>query len=432
MTLARLRRQSIGYALIAPAVVTVVVFLLIPIVLSAYWSFTEYNGVKPPTWVGLDNYATLLTSPRFQRSIWNTVVFVVLGMGLGPPLGLATALLLNRAMRFRGVFRVAFFLPVMTSLVVVATIWKMLYNENGLINEILRLFTLPGHNWLSDPNTALPSIVVASVWQGFGFETVVFVGEGQTAPVRPIGTPGNLLLKVHDFAAPQRADGSFADFSTDLSVYQDGQELARKTIRVNDPLRIDAYAFHQNTFGPVAELTIHDAAGSLVWRGPLLLDDLLLDRPQGFMTIPGAEVGLVAVLNEGADGVAQLVLQGVGPADPATGANETLFLVTIPVGVTTDPEVTAGHSIRWDGIGAWSGMVIRSDPGQPLVWLAFGLLIVGLMLTFYFPRRRAWARIEEGRIGLAFLADRYVDKDREFGQLRDEVERRTGGRAAGS
>jgi len=175
MTLARLRRQSIGYALIAPAMITVVVFLLIPIVLSAYWSFTDYNGVRSPTWVGLDNYASLLTSPRFQRSIWNTTAFVILGMGLGPPLGLAAALLLNRAMRFRGVFRVAFFLPVMTSLVVVATIWKMLYNENGLINEILRLFSLPGHNWLSDPNTALPAIVVASVWQGFGFETVVFL-----------------------------------------------------------------------------------------------------------------------------------------------------------------------------------------------------------------------------------------------------------------
>ena len=77
-------------------------------------------------------------------------------------------------------------------------------------------------------------------------------------------------------------------------------------------------------------------------------------------------------------------------------------------------------------------MVIRSDPGQPLIWLAFGLLIVGLVLTFYFPRRRAWARIEGDRIGLAFLADRYVDKDREFGQLRDEVQHRTGGHAAGS
>ena len=292
-------------------------------------------------------------------------------------------------------------------------------------NQYQKLATLLTHAGL------VLFLVAGAVTTALSFEAVVFVGEGQTAPVRPIGTPGNLLLKVHDFAAPQRADGSFADFSTDLSVYQDGQELARKTIRVNDPLHVDAYAFHQNTFGPAAELTIRDAAGSLVWRGPLLLDDLLLERPQGFMTIPGADVGLVAVLNEGADGVAQLVMQGVGPADPATGQNETLFLVTIPVGVTTDPEVTAGHSIRWDGIGAWSGMVIRSDPGQPLVWLAFSLLIVGLMLTFYFPRRRAWARIEGDRIGLAFLADRYVDKDREFGQLRDEVQHRTGGHPVG-
>jgi multiple sugar transport system permease protein len=175
MTLARLRRQSIGYALIAPAVLSAVVFLFIPMILSAYWSFTDYNGVKPPTWVGLDNYTALLASPRFQRSFWNTVVFVVLGMSLGPTLGLASALLLNRAMRLRGIFRVSFFLPVMTSLVVVATIWKMLYNEHGLINTVLSAFSLPGHNWLSDPNTALPAIVVASVWQGFGFETVVFL-----------------------------------------------------------------------------------------------------------------------------------------------------------------------------------------------------------------------------------------------------------------
>ena len=274
-------------------------------------------------------------------------------------------------------------------------------------------------------------LLAGAVTTAAAFQAVVFVGEGQTAPVRPIGTPGNLLLKVHEFSAPQRPDGSFIDYSTDLSVYRDGEQVARKTIRVNDPLLVEGYAFHQNTFGPAAELTIEDATGSLVWAGPLLLDDMLAGRPEGFMTIPGAEVGLVAVLSQGADGVPQLVMQGVGPADPSTGENETLFLVTIPVGVTTDPEVTAGQRIRWDGIGAWSGMVVRRDPGQPLIWVAFSLLIVGLVLTFYFPRRRAWARVEDGRIGLAFLADRYVDKDREFGQLRDEVVERTGGRTAG-
>ena len=289
-------------------------------------------------------------------------------------------------------------------------------------NQFQKLATLLTHAGL------VLFLVAGAVTTAASFQAVVFVGEGQTAPVRPIGTPDNLLLKVHDFASPRRADGSFIDYSTDLSVYRDGEQVVRKTIRVNDPLLVEGYAIHQNTFGPTAELTIEDATGGLVWAGPLLLDDMLAGRPEGFMTIPGADVGLVAVLSQGADGAPQLVMQGVGPADPSTGQNETLFLVTIPVGVATDPEVTAGQRIRWDGIGAWSGIVVRRDPGQPLIWVAFTLLIVGLVLTFYFPRRRAWARIEGGRIGLAFLADRYVDKDREFGQLRDEVVQRTGGR----
>ncbi len=254
-----------------------------------------------------------------------------------------------------------------------------------------------------------------------GFETVVFVGEGETAPVQAVGTPGNLLVKNNAFFAPRNPDGSFADFSTDLSVYRDGQEIVRQTIRVNDPLRLDGFVFHQNTFGPTAELTITDGAGALVWDGPLLLDDELLGLPQGFMTVPGADIGLVAVLTEDAAGAPLLALQGVGPADPETGENDTLFLASVPVGVTTDPQVTEGHSITWDAVGSWTGMVIRNDPGQPVIWLAFGLLIVGLALTFYFPRRRAWARVTDERVELAFVADRYVDADGEFAKLQRAV-----------
>ena len=275
-------------------------------------------------------------------------------------------------------------------------------------------------------------LLAGAVTVAAGFETVVFVGEGQTAPVRAVGTPGNLLVKNQAFQAPRRADGSFADYSTDLSVYQDGSEVARKTIRVNDPLLVGGFVFHQNTFGPAAELTIHDASGALVWDGPLLLDDEVAGAPRGFMTIPGADVGLVAVLTPTADGTPALVLQGVGPADPQTGRNPTLFLVTIPMGVTTDPEVTAGQSITWSGVGSWTGLVIKRDPGQPIVWIAFGLLIVGLVLTFYFPRRRAWARIDGNRIELAFTADRYVDADREFGALAEAVAEVTGGRIEGT
>ena len=92
----RLRAGLTGYVLIAPAVLATVVFFLVPMVVSGYWSLTDYNGVKPPIWVGLDNYVDLLTDPRFQRSLRNTVFFVVMGMAIGPMLGLASAVALNR------------------------------------------------------------------------------------------------------------------------------------------------------------------------------------------------------------------------------------------------------------------------------------------------------------------------------------------------
>ena len=284
-------------------------------------------------------------------------------------------------------------------------------------NQYQKLATLLTHAGL------VLFLVGGAVTVAAGFETVVFVGEGETAPVQAVGTPGNLLVKNHAFFAPRRADGSFADFSTDLSVFRDGEEVARETIRVNDPLELDGFVFHQNTFGPTAELTIRDDAGALVWDGPLLLDEELLGAPQGFMTIPGTEAGLVTVLSNDAQGSPALVMQGVGPADPESGENDTLFLVTIPEGVTTDPEVTAGQSITWAGVGSWSGMVIKQDPGQPIIWIAFGLLIAGLVLTFYFPRRRAWARITDSRVELAFAADRYVDTEGESGKLAEAVRR---------
>jgi multiple sugar transport system permease protein len=151
-------------------------------VFSGYWSFTEFNGIVAPKWVGLENYAALFSDPLFLKSLWNTVLFVIIGMSIGPALGLASALLLNRSLRFRSFFRTAYFLPVMTSLVVVATIWKILLNDQGIINEFLGFFGIPGRDWLSDTTTALPAVTVTSIWQGFGFETVVFLAALQSIP----------------------------------------------------------------------------------------------------------------------------------------------------------------------------------------------------------------------------------------------------------
>jgi multiple sugar transport system permease protein len=177
-----LRRSLPAYLLIAPAILATGLFLWLPIVLSGYWSFTEFNGIAPPHWVGLQNYRDLAGDPRFHTALKNTVEFVFFGMLIGPVLGLGSALLLNQNVRMRALFRTAYFLPVMTSFVVVATIWKILLNEHGLVNQALSFVSLPTHTWLNDPNTALPAIIAASIWQGFGFETIVFLAALQAIP----------------------------------------------------------------------------------------------------------------------------------------------------------------------------------------------------------------------------------------------------------
>jgi cytochrome c biogenesis protein len=281
-------------------------------------------------------------------------------------------------------------------------------------NQYLKLATLLTHLGL------ILFLAGGAVTASIGFETVVFVGEGQTAPVRPVGTPDNLLVKVHSFAMPRREDGSPADFRTDLAVYRNGEEIARKVIRVNDPLEVDGFVFHQNTFGPSADVTIRDGAGALLWTGPVLLAGELLGLPQGFMTIPGSDTGLLLLLSRMDDGTGALVLQGIGPENGA-GESRTVFQALVGLGATTDPADTGGFSITWDRAGAWTGMVIKNDPGQWFIWVAFLSLISGLVLTFYFPRRRVWARLEGERVGFAMLGDRYVDVPREFRSLLDDV-----------
>jgi multiple sugar transport system permease protein len=173
---------AVGYVLIAPAVIAAGLFLYGPMFVSGYWSFTEFHGLGQATWVGLENYREILTDEQFLHALLNTALLVLLGQGVGPILGLASAILLNRTMHFRGVFRAAYFLPVMVSLVVAAWIWKILLTDAGIVNQTLTFFHLPTTQWLQNPSTALPAIVVTSVWQGFGFETVIFLAALQAIP----------------------------------------------------------------------------------------------------------------------------------------------------------------------------------------------------------------------------------------------------------
>lgn len=153
-----------------------------PMIMSGYWSFTDFHGLGQAHWVGLANYKDVLTDDLFLKALLNTSLLVLLGQGSGPIFGLASAILLNRSMRLRALFRAAYFLPVMVSLVVAATIWKILLTDSGIVNQVLEFLHLPTTSWLNNPTTALPAIVVTSVWQGFGFETVIFLAALQAIP----------------------------------------------------------------------------------------------------------------------------------------------------------------------------------------------------------------------------------------------------------
>jgi len=178
-----LRKYWVAYAFIAIPVISMIVFIFIPMVMSFYWSLCDFSGIQAPKFIGLGNYVKLFTADKiFIQALKNTLLFVVLSMIVGPTLGLLTALMLNQKVKFQGLFRTAYFLPVMTSMVVVSTIWRMLYNQNGIFNSVLSNIGLSPVNWLSDPNMALISVVIASIWQGFGFETVIFLAALQSIP----------------------------------------------------------------------------------------------------------------------------------------------------------------------------------------------------------------------------------------------------------
>ena len=162
-----------------------------------------------------------------------------------------------------------------------------------------------------------------------GDEAGLVVPEGQSLTVQPIGTPDLLLVKNYGFSAPGLQTGDPTDFTTDLGVFQGGTEIARKTIRVNDPLSIGGYTFHQNGFGPAPDIVIRDrATGDLLWSGPVPLTDAAGGFPFGITAVPGRDAGLQLLLQRSADGGAVVVVVPYR----VTGTNPDGSLVTQELG----------------------------------------------------------------------------------------------------
>lgn len=180
--------QRSAWAMAAPALIGLFLFLGIPALLALGLSFTNARLISPegPSFVGVDNYARAFTNdPSFVRSLLNTFYFAAVVVPVQAGLGLALALLVNQKVRGVNIFRTIFFLPVVTSMVVVSILWTFMYQETGLVNSMLSRLTggaFEGVAWLQEPATAMPAIMVLSVWQGVGFHMIIWLAGLQTIP----------------------------------------------------------------------------------------------------------------------------------------------------------------------------------------------------------------------------------------------------------
>lgn len=184
----RRRERRAAYAMVAPAVLLLLLFLVVPVLLAFGLSFTNARLISPeaPRFVGLDNFERAFTAdPVFLRSVLNTALFALVVVPVQAGLGLVLALLVNQKIRGVVAFRVIFFIPVVTSIVVVSILWKFMYQGNGLINSFIDTITFgawQGVDWLNDPSTALPAIIVLSIWQAVGFHMIIWLSGLQTIP----------------------------------------------------------------------------------------------------------------------------------------------------------------------------------------------------------------------------------------------------------
>lgn len=182
-----------GLLMSLPALVGLLAFVALPfgtaIVLSLY--NVQVNQVRPPTFVGLNQYVRLFTDPviseAFLRSLLNNVVFAVVVIPLQTGLALALAVLLNRKLRGVRFFRSLFFMPVVFPMALVTVIWRLILDRSsdGLLNASLNFATggaLPAHDWLGSSSTALGSVILLSIWQGVGFQMVIILAGLQEIP----------------------------------------------------------------------------------------------------------------------------------------------------------------------------------------------------------------------------------------------------------
>ncbi len=171
------RRQEAmaGYVFLTPWLIGLIGITAIPMLYSLYLSFTRYNLLRPPEWIGIANYERMLSDPNFRHAVWVTLMFALVSVPLKLTVALGVALLLNRERRGIGFFRALLYLPsLLGGSVALAIVWQAMFGVTGAFNNLLGLVGIEGRGWVNDPDTALWTLVLLAVWQ-FGAPMVIFL-----------------------------------------------------------------------------------------------------------------------------------------------------------------------------------------------------------------------------------------------------------------
>lgn len=175
-------RRTAAWLFLAPALAVIMVFFVIPVMAAFALSFTDFDiyALGNPDYIrfiGFSNYLRVIETPLFWIALKNTFYFVLVGGPLSVAVSLGTALMLNSKLAvFKSVFRTVFFLPVVSSLIAVAIIWRYLYHpSHGLLNYVLSLVDIAPVDWLGNANVAMPAIIIMAVWKNFGYNMLIFI-----------------------------------------------------------------------------------------------------------------------------------------------------------------------------------------------------------------------------------------------------------------
>jgi multiple sugar transport system permease protein len=238
------RQGRAAAVLVSPALGAILVFFFLPVLAALALSITDFDiyalaDIANLRIVGARNYTRLLADPTFRTALWNTAVFVLIAAPLSVAVSLGAALLVDaRLARFPSLHRTVLFLPVVTTLVAAAVVWRYLYHPRfGLLNRALDMLGVAPIDWLGDPRWAMLAIVFMTVWKNFGFNMVIFVaglraipprlyeaasldGAGALATFRHVTLP--LLAPTMTFVALMTVIGDFQLFSEPYVMTQGG------------------------------------------------------------------------------------------------------------------------------------------------------------------------------------------------------------------